>query len=330
MARYVFWLFVFGGLLFAQNPCDDPSTRTALCQPVGTPTPNPHEVGPPIQIGPVEAVLEDGGKPAARPDYVYHTSCNHPLALASPGYCHVRIFLKGFRETVVTPNSRTKTIAVLQRVGAEGDAFPKNMVNVATLSMPPAAHKAYAKGEVAMGLRNLPEAEKWFQLAVKEFPGHALAWDELGLALEGLGKPQEARTAYERAAEADPRFARPFVHLAGMAILEKLWDEAATLSARALALQPSNFPRAYFYDALANFNLKRFPRAAQSAEETIRLDSSHAFPIAEYLLGDILAGRGDSAGAAEHLNRYLKLAPQDRFAGAARQRLAELSGTAAR
>ena len=115
-----------------------------------------------------------------------------------------------------------------------------------------------------------------------------------------------------------------------MAILEKLWDEAATLSARALALQPSNFPRAYFYDALANFNLKRFPRAAQSAEETIRLDSSHAFPIAEYLLGAILAGKGDFAGASAHLTTYLTLSPRDRFAADARRLLAELPATLAR
>jgi len=196
----------------------------------------------------------------------------------------VHVFLKGFREQIFTPTTRGKTTIVLQRQGVEGDAFPKNMVSVASLKMPQAAHKAYAKGEVEMGLQDLAEAEKLFRLAVKEFPGHALAWDELGQVLEALGKPEEARAAYEQSAKADSRLARPIVHLAGLAIVAKKWEEAAALTARALALQPTDFPRAYFYDAIANYNLRKYARAEQSSLETTRLDSIRSFPLAGEIL----------------------------------------------
>ena len=314
------WLFVIAGALFAQNPCDDPNTRTAICQ--GGDLHPPKEI--PMLNGEVEAVLEDGGKPPARPDFVYSRACYGSLSEPAQGVCRVQVILKGFRQIVVTPNTRSRTVVVLQRLRAEGDAFPKNVVNVAALAMPPAAHKAYAKGQEAMGLRKYPEAEKWFRLAVKEFHGHALAWDELGVMLNGFEKFEEARAAFEHAASADPRFARPIVHLAGMEIMRKRWEDAVALTARALALRPTNYPRAYAYDALVNFNLKRLAKAEESALETIRLDTTHRFAIAEYLLGSILAGKGDPAGASDHLNAYLKLSPQDRFAVDARRLLTTL------
>ncbi len=323
--------FALGTRLLAQPaPCSDPNTWTPLCQPA--PQPQPEGASPTrgvfTPIGEVEAVLEDGGKPPSRPDFVYAAPCYRSYPSAGP--CLVRIFLKGFREAVAPVNSRGKTVVVLQRLGAEGQAYPKNAVDVGMLSIPPEAHQAYAKGEVEMGLHNLPEAEKCFRLAVKEFPGHALAWDELGLALELLGKPEEARSAYQSSIAADPRFARPLVHLAGMAVLENRWEEAGDLTARALALAPADFPRAFCYDALANFNLKHLRRAEESARQTIGLDPSHTFVIVEYILGMILVGKGDQTGAAAHLSTFLTLAPQDRLGAAARRRLAELTTTVAR
>ncbi len=280
-------------------------------------------------IGVAEAVLEDGGKPPSRPDFTYTNSCYVSLG-APPGPCLVTASLKGFRETVEPMRSGGKTIVVLRRLGSDGEAYPRGMIHVEELRIPAAAQRAYAKGEVAVGRRNFAEAEKWFRTAVDAYPGHALAWDELGLILEQLGRRREAASAYRRAIEADPRLARPLVHLAGMAILAQKWQDAADLTAQALALKPPAFPRAWFYDALANFTLGQSDRAAESARQAVALDSEHAFPTAEYLLGMLLAAKGDDGPAAEHLVAYLKLAPRDRFATRARQRLAEMESRSAR
>ncbi len=280
-------------------------------------------------IGVAEAVLEDGGKPPSRPDFTYTDSCYVSLGPSS-GACLVKVSLKGFRETVEPVRSSARTIVVLQRLGAEGEAYPKGTINLAALGIPAAAQRAYAKGEAAMGLHDLPEAEKWFRLAVKEYPGHALAWDELGLVLERLRKVPEARSAYQCSVAADSRLARPLIHLAGMAIAEQRWQEAADLTAQALILKPAAFQRAWFYDALANFVLGRSDRAVESARRTIELDSEHGFPSAEYVLGVALTARGEYGPASEHLGAYLALAPKGRFAARARQRLAELNATSNR
>jgi Tetratricopeptide repeat len=283
----------------------------------------------PMRLGEAEAVLEDGGKPVSRPDFVYSDSCI-PSAWGPATPCVVHVYLKGFREAVAPVSSIAKTTVVLRRLGAEGEPSPKRTVEVGALRVTPAAHKAYAKGEAAMGLHDVANAERWFRAAVAEYPGHALAWDELGLALEELGKPQEARSAYLRSVEADPRLARPLVHLAGLAIAAESWEEAASFTARAIALAPGDFPRAWYYDALANFALERLEQTESSARRAIDLDSEHAFPAAEYVLGVALAASGNSGGASWSLHTYLKLAPRGEFAEPARRRLAEITAESKR
>jgi tetratricopeptide (TPR) repeat protein len=282
-----------------------------------------------MRLGDAEAILEDGGKPVSRPDFVYSGSCNKS-AWGPATSCVVHVYLKGFHDAVVPVSSTGKTTVVLRRLGAEGEAFRKRTVEVGALRVPPAAHKAYAKGEAAMGLHDLAQAEHWFRVAVNEYSGHALAWDELGLAVEELGRPREAHSAYRRSVEADPRLARPLVHLAGMAIAAQSWEEAASFTARAIALELGEFPRAWLYDARANFMLKRLDQTESSARRAIDLDPGHAFPGAEYLLGMTLAAKGDSGEASSHLRSYLELAPQGKFAEPARRRLAEVTAESKR
>ncbi len=282
-----------------------------------------------MRLEQAEAVLEDGGKPASRPDFVYSESCSTSVWV-HPTPCVVHVYLKGFHDAVAPVSSTSKTTVVLRRLGAEGEAFRQRTVEIGAVGVPLAAHKAYARGEAAMGLHDVAKAERWFRVAVNEYPGHALAWDELGLALEKLGRPREAQSAYLRSVEADPRLARPLVHLAGLAIATESWEEAASFTARAIALAPGAFPRAWYYDALANFTLKRLQRAQSSARRAIDLDSERAFPAAEYLLGMTLAAEGDSGGASRCLRTYLELAPRGVFNEPARRRLAEVTAESKR
>ena len=95
-----------------------------------------------------------------------------------------------------------------------------------------------------------------------------------------------------------------------------------------MRLQPQAYARAYFYDAMANFNLRRLKEAESSAREAIQADTSHAFPLAEYLLGMSLAERNEAAGAAEHLALFLELEPRSTFAPSAMARLTQVRGLA--
>jgi Flp pilus assembly protein TadD len=314
------WLAGAGLLLLMQDQpmCTPTSQPNGLCQnQVSIPAPQAPETGTPKNL--VQVYLEDGGRPASRPTIVY-SGCRED---SPAGQCTATITLKGFRETRVPVNTRGQTVVTMIRVGLEGDAGQQNEVSVRQLAVPSGAHKAYAKGSAEAGLGNWPEAETQFREAVKGAPGFALAWDELGAALERQGKVSEAREAYQKAVGANPRFARPYVHLAGLAVVARNWKEAALFSDQALRLRPEHFPRAYLYDATACFNLGDFVRAEQSARSAIAADPGHAFPVAEYLLGVALLQQQKAEGA-EHLRLYLQQEPNGPFVGAAQTRLATL------
>ena len=87
-------------------------------------------------------------------------------------------------------------------------------------------------------------------------------------------------------------------------------DDAANIAERAIALNPIEYPAIFFYDAAANYNLKRFDVSEKSVRRAIDLDGNHELPRAEFLLGTVLAAKGDRSGALEHLRKYLQLSPK--------------------
>jgi hypothetical protein len=75
---------------------------------------------------------------------------------------------------------------------------------------------------------------------------------------------------------------------------------------------------------VANFNLKRFDAAENSARRCVELDSEHELPRAELLLGSVLAAKGDRAGALQHLNKYVALSPKAPDVEEVKQRIAKM------
>jgi tetratricopeptide (TPR) repeat protein len=95
-------------------------------------------------------------------------------------------------------------------------------------------------------------------------------------------------------------------------------------SEKLIRLDPLNFPSAYYFHMLANFNLREFAAAERSARETLKRDEQHRFPKAHHLLGLMLANTGDNAAAGEQLKEYLKLAPGATDAALVRKQLTEV------
>jgi tetratricopeptide (TPR) repeat protein len=101
-------------------------------------------------------------------------------------------------------------------------------------------------------------------------------------------------------------------------------EDAANIAGRALAMNPTEFPAIYYYDAAANFNLNRFDACEKSARRAIDLDTNHEIPRAEFLLGSVLAAKGDRSGAVEHLRRYLEISPKATDAAAVNRIIAKI------
>src|SRR5436190_515189 len=116
---------------------------------------------------------------------------------------------------------------------------------------------AYGRGPAQEQSLLYPEAAKQMQAAVAAAPKFAVGWHALGVVQERLDKMAEARTAYERAIEADPKMFSPYVTLARLCLKTKDWQCAATTSdALIKADSKKTIPEVYLHLAVARYGLK--------------------------------------------------------------------------
>jgi tetratricopeptide (TPR) repeat protein len=235
---------------------------------------------------------------------------NDPFGSQMSG-CEIRAQLAGYRSDSVNLVSRNPMdnpdigMIVLHRLGnVEGTS-----ISATSFMAPKDAKKAYEKGLQSL-LKNKPDdASKEFEKAVLAYPKYADAWTNLGKARMQQKSFEPAREALLKAIEADPKLVSPYIELGMLAAQENKWAEAGPYLDRALKLDPIDFPQAWYVDAAANFNLKKFDAAEKSAREAQKLDGKHVNPRTDYLLGLILAEKHDFPGAAEQFRAYLKNSP---------------------
>jgi tetratricopeptide (TPR) repeat protein len=235
--------------------------------------------------------------------------------------CEVTIELSGYRKTQATLHD--KAVIVLKRIGDhEGSS-----VSAISIQAPKEAKKAFEKGAAELSKQKWASAQKDLENAVSIYPAYAQAWADLAEALSQQGKAQEARDALAHALKADPSYLKPYVQMARLDLSESRYEDALAVTSAALKLNPVEFPAIYFYDAIANVNLKQFDDAEKSARRAVELDSDHEFPRAEHLLAALLAGKGDNKGALEHYEKYLQLSPQANDAPEVKARIQALQNT---
>jgi len=288
-----------------------------------------------FQIGQTAGVLQDASEDATvpgtqtRPVSSIAAGPNSPPSSLSDSRlatCELRALLAGYRSDTVNINGRhlmddpdVGTIVLHRLANVAG-----TVISMTSLAAPNDARRAYEKGLIALQKHKLPEAGKDFQRAVDIYPKYAVAWYELGRIQEQDQNIAEARTCYEKALAADARFMSPYVQLAEMAAKDRNWTELADTTDRLLKLDPVDYPVAYLDNAVANLNLGRLSEAEKSARAGVKLDTSDRYPKLAQVLARILERKGDYAGAAENIRRYLELAPDAEEAAKMKIRLAEL------
>lgn len=168
------------------------------------------------------------------------------------------------------------------------------------------------------------------------------------------GKREEAAALLQRALEVDPSLDPAYSTLAGLYLTLKKYPEAAQVAERLLERQPGNpealtvryealkgmgdeagakealaalsqanvDPESAFKQGVAVFNANNMPQAIASFESVIRAQPDHA--KAHYFLGLAYVNTGQTAEARDHLETFLRLAPEDPDAGTAREMLSYL------
>jgi|SRR5579872_4250191 len=237
---------------------------------------------------------------------------------ATTDVCTVTIRLKGYRTAQVT--FRNNATIVLKHMGLHEGLT----VSATALNVPEPARKAFGRGENAFNDEKWAAAERNFEKAVEIDPDYAQAWSHLGEVLERESKTAEARAAWEKAVAADPKYIRPYVQLAMLDLAEKHPEDAAAIAGKAVAMHPLESPELYFYNAVANYNLKHLDVAEMSARRATELDAAREIPRAELLLGTVLIAKGNRAGGLQHFKKYLELVPKAQDAEQVKKAIAQL------
>jgi tetratricopeptide (TPR) repeat protein len=246
--------------------------------------------------------------------------------------CLVQGDVAGFRSTAITITQRNLRddpqlgTIMLSRIG--GRDLPTTLS--ATSKMAPAnAVKAFEKARGDM-MENKPDAaEKDLHKAAQIDQGFAEAWFQLG-KLQEASDPREAKNSFSKALAADPKFVLPYEQLGALAAQANNWQETLDDTNHVLQLYPQGTAQAWYLNALANYQLGMPDKAEASAIKSLDIDPRHSVMNTEQLLAVILAGKGDFAGALEHLRSSLTYVPPGPNADLLKQQIAQLEQHAAK
>jgi tetratricopeptide (TPR) repeat protein len=245
--------------------------------------------------------------------------------------CEIRAAYPGYRSDMVPLANRHSlddpdlgTIVLHRLANVQGST-----ISLTTAAAPKAARKDYEKGMQLAEKGKFEEAEKHFLQATDVYPKFAAAWFALGQVQQRENKPAEARKSYEAAIGADKKFVSPYDQLALLSAQGGSWEEALKYSKTVIELNPVEFPSAFWYNAIANYNLKNTGEAEKSAKALLKVDTRHRYPQAESMLAQFAVNRGEYAEAATHLRAYLALAPNAKDAATLKAELQKIDDASA-
>jgi cytochrome c-type biogenesis protein CcmH/NrfG len=223
--------------------------------------------------------------------------------------CELRADLAGYSSSTIRldPSMNNSNVGVIILHSRSKKA--EGMISVASLQVPTKARREYEKGSELLEKGDLVEAEKSLRKAIDQYPKFAEAWLRLGDLKQRQKNIEGAMSDYQEAINTDPNFSLPYVRMAFLSALTSKWEQTHKLCERLISLDPVNFPLAYYYDAVAEYNLNHLAPAETNAMRAENLDKLHSEPRVELLLASIYSAKGDHASAAEHYRLYLKLVP---------------------
>jgi len=240
--------------------------------------------------------------------------------------CELRASLPGYRSSTVELTGRRMfdnpdvgTIVLYRLANVEGLT-----ISFTSLKAPNNAKKAFQQGVKQASERKWANAQKQLEKAVQLYPEYAEAWNALGQVYEAQKQPDQARQAYQKAIECDPKFVPPYVRLAVMDARESKWEKVLETTEYVLRMNPYDFPEVYFYNAVAHLNLRHPEEAEKAAREALKLKADRRFPQVEHVLGLALALQNNFAEARQHLQRYMELAPNAANLDVVKQQLAQI------
>ncbi len=190
--------------------------------------------------------------------------------------------------------------------------------------VPKKARQEFDKGCTAARKNSHDEALKHLDLAVKTDPTYAEAWVVLGQTQKESGKLADAEQSCTQARQADPRYLPAYLCLADIAAHQEKWAQVADFTNQVIGAHPAKAASAFYYNSLANFHLNQFDAAEKSGLVATEQGNDVLKAQVYLLLAKIDEAKGDRTAEADHLRKFLKVAPKDPNAAAVRHVLDEI------
>ena len=183
--------------------------------------------------------------------------------------------------------------------------------SVTTMSAPKKARKGYKKALKELKKKKVDhqKAAAGLEKATDLYPEFSEAWNLLGQVRLQLEDESGAQKAFESAAASDPKYLKPQVAMMELESRRQSWDQVSEWSTKVLELHPY-LMTAHYYRGVANLNLDRWEQAEESLTKVRASHKADDYPYAGYLLGLMLADKGDFDAAAKELKHFLKLRPE--------------------
>jgi tetratricopeptide (TPR) repeat protein len=168
------------------------------------------------------------------------------------------------------------------------------------------AKRSFCEGRALIATSKFEDAAKALQASLRLDPDFSCAYNALGVALERLNRPEDARAAFEHAFRLTPEWFLPPLQLASQYIAAGQTKKALPLLEKSVKFNPRS--------PVARWTLLRVLRVAGKPDDFKReaAEASKLFPNYAPLYLEIAAfhdGRGEFTDAAQAYNAYLTLAP---------------------
>jgi tetratricopeptide (TPR) repeat protein len=174
------------------------------------------------------------------------------------------------------------------------------------------ARKEYERGARAMEKKNLPEAQKYLERAVTEYPCYARAQADLGLVFSAKKEPAPAVAALRKAIECDPDYLAPYGLLGEIYNAERKFGEGEKVLLEGLRRSPNTWQFRYHLGS-AHQGLGQFETAEGDYQKALSLNSNPP-PQIYVKLADLYTKSNAYDKAYAQMQAYLRAEPDGRFA----------------
>jgi tetratricopeptide (TPR) repeat protein len=211
---------------------------------------------------------------------------------------------------------------MLKHKAAKGTDSHEASISAAELNIPDKARKEFEKGLSAFDKDDLSTAGQHFSKAVELYPQYSLALVNLGVIEMRQGNQAQGENYFELSIKADPAMPNGYTSLARVRILQKNYDSADALLAKALSIRPLD-PEPLTMLATSQSREGKYDEALATCRKVHTVPHEH-FAVVHIIAAESLMRLKQPDQAADEYRLFLKEFPTSPNADSVRAALRSL------